>query len=175
MSLLTLSLAACCRADVSPGAIIVAFGADPTTSATISFSSNTSAAAFVTVSPAPGRVAAPGYDNTYANSAGLAVVYRAPLRGLSPATTYTYTCTVGAATSQPRTFTTLPADPAAVPIVLYWGDLGRDGGGQAFPALEAEAARTAARAPGAAAVGIQAGDFACACPRAQPRLMSFAA
>jgi hypothetical protein len=138
----------------------VAFGADPTSSATISFASNTSAAAYVSVSPGVGRVPAPGYDNTFANSAGLAVVYRAPLAGLLPSTTYTYTCTVGGATSAPRTFTTLSADPAAVPIVMYWGDLGRDGGGQAFPALEAEAARTARREPGAASVAIQAGDFA---------------
>ena len=151
-------------AMAEPNAILVAFGADPTSSATISFASNTSAAAFVTVSPGVGRVPAPGYDNTFANSAGLAVVYRAPLAGLLPATTYTYTCTVGGATSAARTFTTLSADPADVPIVMYWGDLGRDGGGQAFPALEAEAARTARREPGSASVAIQAGDFACACP-----------
>lgn len=158
---LALALSGAAAAD--PSAILVAFGADPTRSATISFASNTSAAAYVTVSPGVGRVPAPAYDNSYANSAGLAVVYRAPLAALQPSTTYTYTCTVGGATSSPRTFTTLSADPADVPIVMYWGDLGRDGGGQAFPALEAEAARTARREPGAASVAIQAGDFACAC------------
>ena len=155
LALLTLvtALFSACAAD--PSAILVAFGSDPTTSATISFASSVSEPSYVTVSPSIGRLAAPGYDNSYANSAGLQVVYRVPLSGLSPSTTYTYTCTVGAVTSAPRTFTTLSADPADVPIVMYWGDLGRDGGGQAFPALEAEAARTAARAPGSPAVGIQ--------------------
>ena len=88
------------------------------------------------------------------------IVYRVALTSLAPATTYTYTPAVGAEASAPRSFTTLSADPADVPVVIFWGDLGRDGGGQAFPALEAEAARTAARASGAGAVGIQAGDFA---------------
>ena len=67
---------------------------------------------------------------------------------------------MGTDASPPHTFTTLSADPADVPIVISWGDLGRDGGGQAFPALEAEALKTAARAAGAGAVGIQLGDFA---------------
>ena len=146
--------------SATPRAILVAFGADPTSSATISFASNVSAPSFVTVSPALGRLSASGFDNSYANSAGLRVVYRVVLTGLAPATTYTYTCTVGADTSAPRTFTTLSRNPAVVPKIIYWGDLGRDGGGQAFPALEAEAALTAARDQSAGAVGIQNGDFA---------------
>lgn len=150
-------------AAAPPCAIIVAFGADPTTSAVVSFSSNVSAPATVTISPPVNGVtsfAATSHDNSYANAWGVRFVYRAALAGLAPETTYTYTVTVGAESAAPLTFTTLSADPAVVPVVVYWGDLGRDGGGQAFPALEAEAARTAARAAGAGSVGIQAGDFA---------------
>ena len=147
-----------------PCAITVSFGADPTTSATVSFSSNSSdAAAFLTISPPVGgatRISATRIDNSYANSAGVRFVYRAALTGLLPSTTYTYAASVLGVASATRTFTTLSADPAAVPKVIFWGDLGRDGGGQAIPALEAEAAATAARAPGAGDVGIQAGDFA---------------
>ena len=153
-------------AAAPPCAITAAFGADPTTTATISFASNASdAGAFVTVSPplAGGvtRVAAAAFDNSYANAAGVRVVYRAALAGLAPKTTYTYAPSVAGEAAAPRSFTTLSADTAAdVPRVIFWGDLGRDGGGQAFPALEAEAAAAAARAPGCGAVGIQAGDFA---------------
>jgi hypothetical protein len=146
-----------------PCAIIAAFGSDPTTSLTISFSSNTSANSYVTVNPAIGsvsRFAAQGYDNSYANAAGVQIVYRVSLTAMLPATTYSYVVTVGSESADSRTFTTLSDDPEDVPIVLYWGDLGRDGGGQAFPALEAEAQRTAARAPGAGSVAIQAGDMA---------------
>ena len=83
------------------------------------------------------------------------------LSGLTPGTTYTYSVTVGAeACASPKSFTTLSADPSFIPRVIYWGDLGRDGGGQAFPALEAEAQLTAALGPGYGSVGIQAGDFA---------------
>ena len=146
-----------------PCAITTAFGSDPTASITISFSSNTSAVSFVTVSPAIGgitRFTAEGYDNSYANSAGVQIVYRVSLTALAPATTYSYVVTVGTESADARTITTLSIDPADVPIVVYWGDLGRDGGGQAFAALEAEAQRTAARTNGAGSVGIQAGDFA---------------
>jgi len=147
-----------------PCAITAAFGADPTTSATIAFASNTSdPAAFVTISPAVAgrtRVAAAAFDNSYANAAGARVVYRTALTGLAPKTTYTYAPSVAGEAAAPRSFTTLSDDAADVPRVIFWGDLGRDGGGQAFPALEAEAAAAAARTPGAGAVGIQAGDFA---------------
>ncbi len=162
------SLVLCCYllfaavTGLPPCAIIAAFGSDPTTSVTISFSSNTSAASFVTVSPAIGgatRFAAQGHDNSYANSAGVQLVYRATLTDMLPATTYDYVVTVGSESADVRTLTTLSDDPEDVPIVVFWGDLGRDGGGQAFPALEAEAQRTAARAPGAGSVAIQAGDF----------------
>ena len=142
-----------------PCSITVAFGTDPSSSATIAFASNNSAPAFVTLTPAVGGVsqfAAAASDNSYANAAGVRVIYRVVLEGLAPSTTYSYVPTVGTESARPRTFTTLSADPAAEsPIVIFWGDLGRDGGGQAFPALEAEAARTAARAPGAGSVGIQ--------------------
>ena len=146
-----------------PGAIITVFGSEPTPSATISFSSNTLAPAFVTIHPAVGgstQIAATAHDNSYANAGGLQQVYRVTLSGLSPATTYTYSVSVGEEESGPKSFTTLSADPSFIPRVIYWGDLGRDGGGQAFPALEAEAQLTAALGPGYGSVGIQAGDFA---------------
>ena len=157
---LAFATAACFAATpVPPCSITVAFGADPSTSATIAFASNTSAAAFVTLTPAVGGVtqfAATAADNSYANAAGVRVIYRVALAGLAPSTTYSYVPTVGTESASPRTFTTLSTDPAdEPPIVIFWGDLGRDGGGQAFPALEAEAARTAARTPGAGSVGIQ--------------------
>ena len=171
----------------SPGAIVVAFGSDATTSATISFAGNSSGAAgTVWLSPAPARWAsssssssssaaaaaacagapagaaslpAAASDHSYANSAGLQTVYRAQLSGLAPGTTYTYgACWAGGSASAPRSFTTLAV--GANPKVIYWGDLGRDGGGQAFPALEGEAAATAARAAGAGDVAIAAGDHA---------------
>lgn len=148
----------------APSAMLAAFGADPTTSATITFQHNSSSPSYITLSPplaGASRLAAQAFDNSYANSAGVRIVYRVALEGLAPSTTYTYSATVTGAdggTSAAATFTTLSASPQDVPVVIYWGDLGRDGGGQAFPALEAEAARTAARAPGAGSVGIQAGD-----------------
>jgi len=160
----------------------VTFGADAAIGAVVSFASNTSAAdaavSFATApfdgcgaSAAPGAVtlAAAAADNSYANAAGLQVVYAANLTGgLAPSTTYHYRACLGqgAEVSPLFSFTTLAEAGAAAgggqqqPVVCYWGDLGRDGGGQAWPFLEAEAARTAARAPGACSVGIQNGDFA---------------
>ena len=185
-----LSLAAVAAVAVqaaAPSAVAVAFGGDPRTTATLSFASNASATtpAWAWVSPAPTRwdvgtgtgsgaggcagapagvatLPAEAADASYANSAGLRTVFRVRLSALAPATTYAYSvCWDGGEASAPRTFTTLAAaGTAAQPRVIFWGDLGRDGGGQAFPALEAEAAATAARAPGAGDVAIAAGDFA---------------
>ena len=157
----------------------VTFGADGARGAVVSFASNASAAdAAVSFAPAPfsgcGAGAAPGAvtlaaagaDNSYANAAGLQVVYAANLTGrLAPSTTYYYRACLGAGAevSPQLSFTTLAEAGNAggeQPVVCYWGDLGRDGGGQAWPALEAEAARTAAHAPGACSAGIQNGDFA---------------
>ena len=170
---------AACAAAASPGAIALAFGSDATSSVVVSFGGNSSGAAgSIWLSPAPAiweeapaasicagappgavSIVADAADHSYANAGGLQTVYRARLSTLSPGTSYTYAvCWQGGETSTPRTFTTLAT--GASPKVVYWGDLGRDGGGQAFPALEAEAAATAARAPGAADFAIAAGDFA---------------
>lgn len=153
----------------------VNFGQDPTRSAVISFSSNTSnpTSSFVTYSTSKftgcgssssfstaTTVSASAFDNSYANSAGLQVVYEAFLNDLSPSTTYFYTACIGADEISPLySFTTI-GKGNSIPKVYYWGDLGRDGGGQAWPFLEIEANRTAAREPGSCDLGIQNGDFA---------------
>ena len=174
------SLIAAANAGAGAAAHVrVNFGADPTRDAVISFAANASApGAFVAFASGGAPlscgcscgagdatvVAAAAADNGYANAAGLQVVFTASLEGmLLPATTYSYVACLAAGAAAPPaalSFTTLASDAgAAVPRVLYWGDLGRDGGGQAWPFLEAEANKTAARAPDACSLGIQNGDF----------------
>lgn len=85
-------------------------------------------------------------------------MFLATLDGLTPGTRYYYSVSVGASSSPWFNFTTV--SDTGVPIILFWGDLGRDGGGQALPALDAEARASGAGAAGAAVLGIQCGDFA---------------
>ena len=163
----------------------VNFGADPSRDAVVSFASSTSSdAAFVAYSTAPFvcgcscaaadaaviSLAAEHIDNSYGNSAGLANVYIADLTGkLYAGTSYFYAPCLGAGADAPGrelVFTTV--NGTGVPRICYWGDLGRDGGGQAWPFLEAEANKTALRAADACVVGIQNGDASIAPPTRPP-------
>ena len=148
----------------APAHVHLAPGADPRTAMTVMWSSLTGAVGAVAYSasgpldPSPTTLAVTATDNSYKNKNGLPNVFLAELVDLSPGTRYWYTVSVGAAMSAWFNFTTV--SDTTPPVVIYWGDLGKDGGGQALPALEAEARAAGAGAPGAGTIAIHNGDFA---------------
>jgi len=171
-----LAASTCAAAAALPAAdhVRVNFGASPSTDAVVSFASaSQSDSAFVAYSTSPIAcgcscaasaavlsVAAERIDNSFGNSAGLANVYVADLAGkLQADTSYFYVPCLGVAADAPgRELVITTLGGAGVPRICYWGDLGRDGGGQAWPFLEAEANKTAQRAADACSVGIQNGE-----------------
>ena len=94
----------------------------------------------------------------FGNSAGAAYYFRARLTGLAPGQRYFYQVQTCGAWSALLSASTLPAGDDF--RVLVWGDMGRDGGEQILPALEAEARAAAAGAPGSASFAVLVGDYA---------------
>ena len=150
----------------APEQVWASFGEQPLESLTVSFASplpcaapalrfGTAAGALAPLPPAAISADAPFF---FGNAAGAAYYFRARLTGLAPGTRYFYQVQACGAWSALLSASTLPAGDDFK--VLVWGDMGRDGGEQILPALEAEARAAAAGAPGSASFAVIAGDFA---------------
>ena len=151
--------------------VFTAYGADPTTSLTLSWATSSActpaaeagpSATALTPVPAASLTADPRYD--FNNAGGLPFYMRARLTGLPAGARVFYR--VGCAGASPAwspvaSARTPPARDSASPqpTILLWGDMGRDGGEQVLPALEVEAAAADSGAPGSATFAIIAGDY----------------